>query len=73
YRSAWSAEWKLIEAFETGKLLLYSFARDIGETNDLSGNEPEKLAELRGRLKAAREDVGAAPMRPNLEYEGERK
>jgi arylsulfatase A-like enzyme len=65
-----AGDWKLIEAFESGKLSLYNLARDIGETNDLSISEPEKLAELKRKLKAWRKEVSADPMRPNPEYEG---
>ena len=65
-----AGEWKLIEAFESGKLSLYNLSRDIGETNDLSDSEPKKLAELHGKLKAWRKEVGADPMRPNPEYNG---
>lgn len=63
-----AGEWKLIEAFETGKLSLYNLADDIGETNDLSARKPAKVAELHARLKAWREDVGADPMQPNPEF-----
>lgn len=67
-----AGDWKLIEAFETGKLSLYNLADDIGETNDLSESEPARLARLHGMLKAWRDEVGADPMRPNPEYDGAR-
>ena len=63
-----AGDWKLLEAFETGELSLYNLASDIGETNELSAKEPAKVAELRGKMKAWRESVGADPMRPNPEY-----
>jgi arylsulfatase A len=66
-----AGDWKLIEAFETGTLTLYNLVDDIGETTDLSGSEPEKLAELHSMLQAWRGEVGADPMRPNPEYTGE--
>ena len=65
-----AGDWKLIEAFETGKLSLYNLAEDIGETKDLSEQEPDKLAELHRMLKAWRGEVDADPMTPNPEYEG---
>ena len=40
-----AGNWKLIESYETGKSSLYNLARDLGEANDLSTTEPEKLAE----------------------------
>ena len=63
-----SGDWKLIEDFETGKLLLYNLARDLGETNNLSASQPEKVAEMHAKLIAWREQVGADPMTPNPEY-----
>jgi len=63
-----AGDWKLIEAFETGRLSLYNLANDLGETNDLSVKQPAKVAELRAKLKAWREDAGADPMRPNPEF-----
>lgn len=63
-----AGDWKLMEAFETGKLSLYNLADDIGETNELSAREPAKVTELYDKLKAWRTDVGADPMRPNPEY-----
>ncbi len=66
-----AGDWKLIEAYETGKLSLYNLANDLGETNDLSEREPKKLAQLHERLKQWRTDVGADPMRPNPEYNGQ--
>jgi len=63
-------DWKLIEAFETSKLSLYNLVEDLGETRDLSDNEPAKVMELHAKLRAWRKDVGADPMKPNPEYEG---
>ncbi len=68
-----AGDWKLIEAFETGKLSLYKLGDDIGETTDLSEKETAKVAELHGKLKAWRQAVGADPMRPNPQYKGARR
>jgi arylsulfatase A-like enzyme len=50
---------KLIEFFEDMHVELYDLAQDIGEQHDLSEEMPEKAAELRDRLHAWREAVGA--------------
>ncbi len=52
-------DWKLIEWYEDGSVELFNLADDPGETNDLAGAEPAKLAELKAALAAWREDVGA--------------
>ena len=65
-----AGDWKLIEAFETGELSLYNLADDIGESNDLSGNEPTKVTELHAKIKGGRTEVGADLMKPNPEYTG---
>jgi len=67
-----SGDWKLLEAFESGQLSLYNLADDISEANDRSNEEPEITARLHAKLRSWRSSVGADPMRPNPEYEGER-
>jgi len=66
-----AGDWKLIENFETGELSLYNLARDLGETTNLAESEPQRAAALHAQLKAWRADVGADPMRPNPEYQGD--
>ena len=39
-------DWKLIQYFEYNDLELYNLKNDIGETNNLSETNPEKLQEL---------------------------
>jgi len=51
--------YKLIEFFEDMHVELYDLEQDIGEQHDLAGEMPEKAAELRDRLHAWREAVGA--------------
>ena len=68
-----AGNWKLIEHFETGKLSLFNLAKDLGETHDLSNQEPARTARLLSQLKAWRASVGADPMRPNPEYVSEDK
>ena len=52
-------DWKLIDAYETGKLSLYNLVDDIGETNDLSESNPEKLDELKKDLERWRDEINA--------------
>jgi len=68
-----AGQWKLVEAYETGKLSLFNLTNDIGETSDLADSEPARLAELHGMLKTWRKEVGADQMRPNPEYRGAKK
>jgi len=65
-----AGDWKLIEAYETGKLSLFNLAADIGEKMDRSATEPAKVAELHTMLKSWRTEVGADPMKPNPEFTG---
>jgi arylsulfatase A len=65
-----AGDWKLIESYETGELSLYNLADDIGEANDLSEKEPAKVKQLQAKLESWRSDVGADPMKPNLQWEG---
>lgn len=67
-----AGNWKLIEAFETGRLSLYDLSNNIGETNNLAEKQPAKVAQLHAMLKAWRREVGADPMKPNPEYNGTR-
>ena len=52
-------DWKLIEYFDTGQKELYNLAEDLSEENNLTGTNPEKVAELHGLLKAWRKEVRA--------------
>ncbi len=65
-----SGEWKLIEYFEDGTLELYNLAKDIGEANDVSKSEPEKVKELHRLMKSWRKRVKApVPTTPNPQYD----
>jgi len=61
--------YKLIEFFEDGHVELYNLANDIGERHNLADAEPAKAAELRARLAAWRESVGAVMPRINPAYD----
>jgi arylsulfatase A-like enzyme len=61
-------EWKLLEYFEDSRLELYHLGRDPGEEQDLAAKNPEKVRELRARLEAWRQQVGARLPKPNPQY-----
>jgi arylsulfatase A len=63
-----AGDWKLLEYFEDNHVELYNLKDDLGETNDLAGQRPEKADQLRGRLHAWREEVGAALPSPNPDF-----
>jgi len=54
-----AGDYKLIEFFPDGRLELYNLAEDIGETNDLAREMPDKTKELHLKLLAWRQSVGA--------------
>ena len=60
--------WKLIEFLEDGRTELFNLEHDIGETNNLIGEQAVRAAEMRAELDAWRQQVGADPMRPNPEF-----
>jgi arylsulfatase A-like enzyme len=52
-------DWKLLEYYEDGHCELYRLSDDVGETHDLSAQEPERVAELKAMLDRWRKDVDA--------------
>ncbi len=64
-----SGDYKLIEYYENGTVQLFNLVNDLGEQNDLSLEEPEKVKELQGLLKKWRDEVGAKMMLPNPNYD----
>ncbi len=64
-----AGDWKLIEFFEDNRVELYNIKSDIGETNDLSSAEPERVKTLRARLHAWQKEVGARFPTPNPAFE----
>lgn len=52
-------DWKLMEFLEDGRQELYNLSNDIGETKNLSKENPEKTKELYARLVAWRKEVNA--------------
>lgn len=66
-----AGEWKLLEFFEDGRCELYSLRDDIGERHDLAGQQPDRLSQMRARLSAWREELGAAMPTPRAESAAE--
>ena len=52
-------DWKAIYFYENQAWQLYDLRHDIGETTDLSGHYPERIAKLARQLKDALENVQA--------------
>jgi arylsulfatase A-like enzyme len=64
-------DWKLIEWYEDNKLELYNLRRDLGEHYNLTDLHPEKAEQMRGQLKAWRDQTGATMPSPNPLYQPE--
>jgi arylsulfatase A-like enzyme len=65
-------DYKLIEFFEDGRVELYNLREDIGETHDLSEEQPERVARLQEILADWRQRVEANIPQPNPDWnEGE--
>ena len=63
-----AGDWKLIEFYEDGRVELYNLKDDIGEAHDLAKDKPDKVAELRAKLRQWRLSVGAQMPTPNPNY-----
>lgn len=55
---------KLIEFYDTGELELYNLAEDLGETNDLSDEQPEKVYRLKQQFRNRLEEIMANQVVP---------
>lgn len=64
-----AGDFKLLEFFETGAVELYNLREDVGETRNLAGQSPDRVRELRAKLAAWRQSVGAAMPRPKTAAE----
>lgn len=63
-------DWKLIEYLDnTGEVELYQIGDDISETKELSAEKPGRVADLKKKLAAWREDVLARMPIPNPSYD----
>ncbi|HBF02521.1 MAG TPA: sulfatase, partial [Verrucomicrobiales bacterium] len=56
-----SGSWKLIEHFDTRRLLLYSLDDDPGETNNLADSKPAIASKLHQKLIDWRSSMGVFP------------
>jgi arylsulfatase A-like enzyme len=61
-------DWKLIECFESGRPELYNLRADIGETNNLAEQYPDKVKILHRKLKDFRDRTEAKMPTPNPAY-----
>jgi arylsulfatase A-like enzyme len=66
-----SGDWKLIEHYEDGRTELFNLARDPGENTDLSSQEPDRAADLRGQLAGWRHEIGAQENAANPRFDAE--
>ncbi|MBT5477679.1 MAG: sulfatase [Verrucomicrobia bacterium] len=64
-----SGDFKLIEYFENYNVQLFNLRKDIGEQQNLAESMPEKVAELRAKLRAWRKDVDAQMNQLNPDYD----
>jgi alkaline phosphatase len=72
YSAVRAGDWKLIEHLEDGRLDLFNLAEDLGEQHNLAESQPAKAKELRDRLHAWREAVGAQLPTPNPKFDPQR-
>jgi arylsulfatase A-like enzyme len=56
--------YKLIERFEDGRVHLYDLEDDIGEQSDLAEKMPDKVGEMKKKLHAWYQEVGAKFLQP---------
>jgi arylsulfatase A len=69
YGAIRSGDFKLIEFFNDMRAELYDLKSDIGEQHDLAGGRPKLVGELRARLHAWRQGIGAQMPTPNPEHD----
>lgn len=72
YGAIRSGDFKLIEFFNDMHVELYNIREDIGEQRDLASAHPERVAALRSRLHAWRQEVGAQMPTPNPNHDPRR-
>lgn len=61
-------DYKLIEFFQDHRVELYDLKNDLRERHDLAQQHPQRAAELRQKLAAWRQAVGAQMMTDNPQY-----
>jgi arylsulfatase A-like enzyme len=65
YGAIRAGDFKLIEFFDDMHVELYNLRDDVGEQYDVATKMPEKVNELRDRLREWRAQVGAQMPTPN--------
>jgi len=58
-------DYKLIKFWDLKKIELYNLREDVGELNDLSLKQPQKVKELEAKLQAYLEEVNAEVLHPS--------
>jgi hypothetical protein len=66
-----AGDFKLMEFFETGAVELYNLRDDIGEKRNLAAQSPAKVQELRAKLAAWRQQIGA--QMPTMKTDADRE
>jgi arylsulfatase A len=69
YGAIRSGDFKLIEHYNDMRVELYNLREDISEQCDLAVTMPDKMKELRARLHAWRQEVGAQMPAPNPNHD----
>jgi arylsulfatase A len=69
YGAIRKGDFKLIEFFDDMRVELYNLKDDIGEQHNLAAQMPEKVEQLRQRLHAWRQEVGAQMPTRNPNYD----
>jgi arylsulfatase A len=68
-----SGDYKLLEYFENYTVQLFNLREDIGEQNNLADAMPEKVSELRAKLRSWRKEVDAQMNQLNPDYDPDRE
>ncbi len=73
YSAIRSGNYRLVEFHQDNRIELYNLNRDIGETENLANELPDKAAELRGKLHAWRQRLDAQMPTPNPNHDPARE
>jgi len=73
YSAIRKGDWKLIQIFENNEIELFNLKEDLGETNNVASQYPEKTKELLSNLENWRVTVMAQMPTPNKNYNPEKE
>jgi hypothetical protein len=62
-------QWKLVENYEDGTLELFDLAKDPSESTNLADKEAARANDLKAKLAAWRQNVGAQEPTPNPDFD----